>query len=87
MPKTLLTSWRMPFQIEELRSSTLVVGTKGQSGELSRKHVRSIELQDHGGVLVAFQVEKEPPDMWVFTGAGYGRVLPPEPKLSKETKQ
>lgn len=88
MARTRLTSFCLPYLVPDLGQSTLVVGNRGLRGELGAKTVRSIELQEHGGVLVEFQQgDKGPLERWVFSTAGYGRIEPEPPPSKAKGKE
>jgi hypothetical protein len=81
MAKQRLTSFRLPYLVEEMQQASLVVGNRGLRGELATKFVHSIELLEHGGVVAGFKGNDSlPVEYWVFTSTGYGK-LEPEPVI------
>lgn len=86
MAKQRLTSFRLPYLVEEMEQASLVVGNRGLRGALAAKTVQGIELQEHGGVVVAFKGNDSlPAEHWVFTSTGYGK-LEPEPVVTVKAK-
>ncbi len=64
-----LTEFRLPYPVVELgQSAGMAVGNAFSA--LGGVTIESIELQDHGGVLVTLSNK----DQWAFSATGYGRI-------------